>query len=317
MAEPEAIQHESQWADHKNRTLIVCFDGHGDKFDADNSNVVQFISMLKKDNNSEQMVYYQPGIGTDTSSHAPGFVDAITRRFAKVLDQAIAWSLPLRTQAGYEFLMQNYEYGDKMCIFGFSRGAYTARALAGMLTKVGLLPTDNKEQIPFAYKMYAREDEFGWKQSCAFRNAFSIKVQVDFLGVWDNVNSVGLVPHRLPFTMGNSGIRVYRHAVSLDERRAEFAASLAPQSGGAEEGHHHSNRDNSDSTRRRDGAIPTLPRTCLKFGLLGVTPTSVAGPLRITPATLLDEFHFGGWYDSVSWPRLGSCSMSNFWHKSA
>ena len=56
----------------------------------------------------------------------------------------------------------------------------------------------------------------------------------------DNVNSVGLVPHRLPFTMENSGIRVYRHAVSLDERRAEFAASLAPQSGGAEEGHNHS-----------------------------------------------------------------------------
>jgi len=192
--------------------------------------------MLKKDNKQEQMVYYQAGIGTYTSHHAPGFINSVSRRFTKLWDQAIAWSLPLHTQAGYEFLMQNYQYGDKICIFGFSRGAYTARALAGMLTKVGLLPADNKEQIPFAYKMYARDDEFGWKQSCAFRNTFSTTVQVDFLGVWDTVNSVGLIPHRLPFTTGNSRIRVYRHAVSLDERRAKFKANLSTHTGGAEEG---------------------------------------------------------------------------------
>jgi len=105
-----------------------------------------------------------------------------------------------------------------------------------MLTKVGLLPADNKEQVPFAYRMYTHDDEFGWEQSCAFRSAFSVKVQVDFLGVWDTVNSVGIVPRRLPFTMANSGIRVYRHAVSLDEHRAKFMANLTPPTGGAEEG---------------------------------------------------------------------------------
>jgi len=107
------LSREPQWSDnvvppnHKGRTLIVCFDGTGDKFDADNSNVVQFISMLKKDNKREQMVYYQAGIGTYASSYAPGFLDAISRRFSNILDQAIAWSLPLHTQSGYEFLMQN------------------------------------------------------------------------------------------------------------------------------------------------------------------------------------------------------------------
>ena len=50
----------------------------------------------------------------------------------------------------------------------------------------------------------------------------------------DTVNSVGLFPQRLPFTMENSGIRVYRHAVSLDEHRAKFMANLSPHSGGAE-----------------------------------------------------------------------------------
>lgn len=254
-----APQHEPSWTDnvvpptHRNRTLIVCFDGTGDKFDADNSNIVQFISMLKKDNRREQMVYYQAGIGTYTSGHAPGFINAINRKISKIMDQAVAWSLPLHTQAGYEFLMQNYQYGDKICIFGFSRGAYTARALAGMLTKVGLLPADNKEQIPFAYKMYARDDEFGWEQSCAFRSAFSIKVQVDFLGVWDTVNSVGLFPKRLPFTMENSGVRAYRHAVSLDEHRAKFTANLSPHSGGAEEGHQIEKRRREKRKKR-----PTL-----------------------------------------------------------
>ena len=102
--------------------------------------------------------------------------------------------------------------------------------------------------------MYARGDAVGWEQSCAFRNTFSITVKVDFLGVWyfffiqisvfplllivssilrDTVNSVGLFPHRLPLTMANSSIRFYRHAVSLDERRAKFKANLSPRTGGA------------------------------------------------------------------------------------
>lgn len=53
----------------------------------------------------------------------------------------------VQVMSGYEFLMQNYRVGDKICLFGFSRGAYTCRALAGMLYKVGLLPKDNQEQV--------------------------------------------------------------------------------------------------------------------------------------------------------------------------
>lgn len=74
--------------------------------------------------------------------------------------------------------------GDKICIFGFSRGAYTARSLAGMLHKVGLLPADNHQQVPFAYKMFTRCDKTGWKQSVAFKKAFSINVDIEFVGVW-------------------------------------------------------------------------------------------------------------------------------------
>ncbi|KAI9066492.1 hypothetical protein FKP32DRAFT_1601720 [Trametes sanguinea] len=194
------------------RTLVLCFDGTGDQFDADNSNVVAFFSLLKKDDRREQMVYYQ--------------VSAFQARFDKVLDAMIAWHLDAHVQGGYEFLMQNYQAGDKICLFGFSRGAYTARALAGMIHKVGLLPACNNQQVPFAYKMYTRDDELGWKQSTAFKKAFSIDVDIDFIGVWDTVDSVGVIPRRLPFTSSNKSIRVFRHAVALDERRARFQVNL-------------------------------------------------------------------------------------------
>ncbi|KAI0368947.1 hypothetical protein BV20DRAFT_947314 [Pilatotrama ljubarskyi] len=208
---------------HPARTLVLCFDGTGDQFDTDNSNVISFFSMLKKDDRNEQMVYYQSGIGTYTT---PQVASPLRAKVDRVLDEMIAWNLSSHVQGGYEFLMQNYQAGDKICLFGFSRGAYTARALAGMIHKVGLLPACNHQQVPFAYKMFTRDDEFGWKQSTAFKKAFSIDVDIDFIGVWDTVSSVGVIPHTLPFTSSNTAIRVFRHALSLDEHRARFQANL-------------------------------------------------------------------------------------------
>jgi len=121
--------------------------------------------------------------------------------------------------------MENYPSNDKICIFGFSRGAYTARALAGMIHKVGLLPAGNSQQVPFAYQMYTKEDEEGWKQSRKFKEAFSIDVVVEFLGVWDTACSVGLIPRSLPFTASNTAVRYFCHALALDERRATFQAN--------------------------------------------------------------------------------------------
>ncbi|GJJ14135.1 hypothetical protein Clacol_008393 [Clathrus columnatus] len=178
---------------HSNRTLVLCFDGTGDSFDADNSNVVHFFSMLKKDDFREQMVYYQAGIGTYT---VPEIATPGMAKLSKTLDMMIAWNLDAHVMGLwiyishaelYAELSRLFDvtlsllldtYGDKICLFGFSRGAYTARALAGMLHKVGLLPADNHQQLPFAYKMYTRADE------------------------------------------------TFRHAIALDERRAKFKANL-------------------------------------------------------------------------------------------
>ena len=134
--------------------------------------------------------------------------------------------------------------GDNICIFGFSRGAFTARALAGMLQKVGLLPQCNLEQLPFAYAMYQKDDEAGRTLSSQFKETFSICVRVKFLGVWyvirptdqssisfasshrDTVDSTGLFPKHLPLSGSNTAIDFFRHALALDERRVKFIPSF-------------------------------------------------------------------------------------------
>ncbi|CAL1694705.1 unnamed protein product [Somion occarium] len=232
-------------SEHPHRTLVLCFDGTGDQFDADNSNVVLFFSMLKKDDRRQQLVYYQAGIGTYTTPQiaTPGMA-----KISKTLDEMVAWNLDAHVMDGYEFLMQNYEIGDKICLFGFSRGAYTARALAGMIHKVGLLPPCNHQQVPFAYKMFTRTDQLGWEQSTAFKKAFSVDVDVEFIGVWDTVTSVGLIPRTLPFTTSNTSVRTFRHAVSLDEHRAKFKANLfnRPTKAEAQLGTHPGDMPKSD-----------------------------------------------------------------------
>ncbi|CAE6445853.1 unnamed protein product [Rhizoctonia solani] len=214
------------------RSLVLCFDGTGDQYDHDNSNIVRFVQLLKKDDKKKQMVYYQTGIGTGVGASPQGIIAA---KISQTLDAMVASGLGNHVRAGYEFLMQNYSDGDRISLFGFSRGAYTARALAGMLHKVGLLPAYNNEQVPFAYNMFKRDDEEGWKMSCGFKRAFCVDVKIDFVGVFDTVNSVGIIPRELPFAKSNYLIRVFRHAVALDERRAKFKANLWGRTTDAEE----------------------------------------------------------------------------------
>ncbi|KAG2353990.1 hypothetical protein BDR07DRAFT_1495259 [Suillus spraguei] len=176
--------------------------------------------MLVKDDPS-QMVYYQAGIGTYT---IPEIATPMMANISKTIDMMIGNHLNAHDMS-FSCRIVN-EAGDKICIFGFSRGAYTARALAGMIHKVGLLPRCNYQQVPFAYHMYSRDDDEGWRQSNAFKKAFSINVNIEFVGVWDTVSSVGIIPKRLPFTASNNNIRYFCHALSLDEHRALQAESF-------------------------------------------------------------------------------------------
>ncbi|KAJ3524701.1 hypothetical protein NM688_g8517 [Phlebia brevispora] len=208
----------------RSRTLILCFDGTASQYDGDNTNVVKFYSLLKKDNTDEQLCYYQPGVGTYIE---PGVVSPFFSWVAKLADEAVAWYLDAHVRGGYQFLMQNWRPNDKICIFGFSRGAYTARAVAGFVHKIGLLPKDNPEQIPMAMKLYKRTDAESIQLAAGFKQTFCRDVKIDFVGVWDTVASVGVLTSKtLPFTTSNTTIKVFRHALSLDEHRAKFRPNL-------------------------------------------------------------------------------------------
>lgn len=103
-------------------------------------------------------------------------------------------------------------------ITGFSRGAYTARALAGFVYKIGLISPGEKELVSFAYKLYARTDKEGQALAAGFKSTFGRDVNIDFVGVWDTVASVGVIASRnLPFTATNESIKIFRHALSLDD----------------------------------------------------------------------------------------------------
>ncbi|KAG9002752.1 hypothetical protein FRB90_011321, partial [Tulasnella sp. 427] len=202
------------------RNLILCFDGTAKYFNDGNTNVIRLFQGLDKMRTDSQICYYQPGIGTYVSPTKS--VNQISRRASKAIDMAIAWYLDDHIMGGYRFLMDNYREGDKICLFGFSRGAYTARCLAGMLHIVGLLPRGNEEQIPFAYARYKDKSDDGVQKAHGFKKAFSRHVSIEFMGVWDTVTSVGLAGKTLPFTSHNAVVRTFRQAFALDERRAKF-----------------------------------------------------------------------------------------------
>ncbi|KAJ7069408.1 hypothetical protein C8F01DRAFT_1015229 [Mycena amicta] len=206
------------------RTLVLCFDGTSEEYNNYDTNAVKFFGLLKKDDWRQQLCYYQPGVGT---YFKPSMISPLFDWCAKKLDEAIAFYLNEHVMDGYQFLMQNYHDGDRICLFGFSRGAYTARALAGMLHKVGLLPRDNQEQVPFAFKMYKKTSAAGLKLTAGYKRMFCQDVKIAFLGCWETVASVGLVMGRtLPFTAMNSSITTFRHALALDEHRVRFQPYL-------------------------------------------------------------------------------------------
>jgi uncharacterized protein (DUF2235 family) len=204
------------------RNLVLCLDGTSNQFAAANTNVVKLYAMLNHQRN-DQLSYYRPGIGTFAP---PGVWGKLKKWVVTRLDLAIAWLLEDHVSDAYRFLMRYYQDGDQIFIFGFSRGAYTARALAAMLYKVGLLTQGNEELIPFAWDVFKRER--GQKVYTGFRHTFSRKVSVHLLGLWDTVSSVGWFwnPQYLQFTANNSIVQTVRHAVALDERRVYFVQNL-------------------------------------------------------------------------------------------
>jgi hypothetical protein len=135
------------------RVFVLCFDGTGNKFsgtDAD-SNILKIFRMLDRTDHT-QFHYYQPGIGTYVTSNSlshTGYIQRMKSWYMKGKDSMFGTSLADHVMGGYRFLMRYYRMGDGIYMFGFSRGAYTARFLAEMIDHIGLLTQGNEELIRF------------------------------------------------------------------------------------------------------------------------------------------------------------------------
>jgi uncharacterized protein (DUF2235 family) len=116
---------------------------------------------------------------------------------------------------------------DRIYVFGFSRGAYTARVLGWLLHAAGLLTVGNDALIPYAIRMM-KERPVNFAVLADFKKTFSRECKVHFMGVWDTVSLVGWIYNAidLPFTAKNPDLGNVRHAVSIDERRAFFRQNL-------------------------------------------------------------------------------------------
>jgi uncharacterized protein (DUF2235 family) len=223
------------------KNLVICCDGTANEFAHDNTNVVKLFYMLVQDPAS-QVAYYHPGLGT---MEPAGALTTVARKITKLLGRAVGYGLLSDIRDAYVYVMNMYEEGDRVFLFGFSRGAYTVRAVASLLHMYGLMPVGNQALVPYGTRMLAavnaahsRRAPKGDGQSQAssefaladrFKATFCTReCPVWFAGVWDTVSSVGWVenPLRLPFTASNPAIRIGRHAISIDERRAFFRTNL-------------------------------------------------------------------------------------------
>lgn len=217
------------------KNLVLCCDGTANQFSKHNTNVVKLYSTLI-DDPARQVTYYHPGLGT---REPDGVLTTWGRAFTKVLGLAFGSGLEDDVRDAYVFLMRNYRPDDKVFLFGFSRGAYTVRAVASLLHMYGLIRPDNEPLVPYAIRMLlAVQKARGRRRETIddyfdLANDFKAKMTGTpckpwFVGVWDTVSSVGWVENqlKLPYTANNPDIEIGRHAVALDERRAFFRTNL-------------------------------------------------------------------------------------------
>ena len=236
------------------KRLVFCFDGSWNRLNADcPTNVVLIAESVRptaKDG-TPQIVYYDEGVGTG--------------KFDKFRGGVFGVGLLTNMREAYRFLIFNYEPGDEIFVFGFSRGAYTARSFAGFIRHVGILDINTASQIDKAldlYKAALSKDGDDHPRTMKFRAAYSSKVCVSehdrqwrcinvegfkreavsvltikYVGVWDTVGSLGW-PNVLPGVKWlnrkrgfhdmrlTSKVQSARHALALDERRKPFRPTI-------------------------------------------------------------------------------------------
>jgi len=208
------------------KNIIICLDGTWNKPDEkpheenEETNVRNLWEILEKDEPEEQVVYYDTGVGSHWYDRIRGGVSG--RGLSKNIREA------------YYEVCKNYNEGDRVSIFGFSRGAYTARSLSGFIYSCGLINKENlsDDTIAEAFNVYKKADK-PTRQAYKDKN---IKCEIEIIGVWDTVGALGIpisffkkfTNRFLQFhdTKINKEIKHAYHALSIDEQRETFRPTL-------------------------------------------------------------------------------------------
>jgi len=199
------------------KNIVVCCDGTGNEFGDANSNAIRLYSVLHKDP-ATQVAYYHPGVGTMGSKNA---LTTIGKKWTYFKGKAFGYGISENVADAYQYLMRMYQPGDKVFVFGFSRGAYTARMLTAILHLFGILPEGNEGLIPYAIRYFKGEGAV--KFGPGFKHTFGSPCDPHFLGLWDTVSSVGwLIDPPWPLVNKLPDICFIRHAMAIDEHRAFF-----------------------------------------------------------------------------------------------
>ena len=214
------------------KRLVVCSDGtwnrpdQVDRGQRSPSNVVKMaraVAPADAEGNT-QVVFYDRGVGTGN------LLDRLTGGW-------FGAGLSANLQDNYRFLVHNFVPGDEIYLFGFSRGAFTARSTGGLIRNCGLLRRDQADRIPDAWAMYHSPTLApNSKEAEAFRAQYSHETPIRLLGVWDTVGGLGIPISLLRwFTRRRYQFhdvelsRFVEHAyqaVAIDERRKSFRPSL-------------------------------------------------------------------------------------------
>ena len=217
------------------KNIIICCDGTSNQPARDMTNVVKLYFTLVNEP-GRQVTFYHPGVGT---MEPPGALTWSEKLWTVILGLALGHGIQDDIRDAYVFLSDHYDPDDRVFLFGFSRGAYTARALAGLLTMYGLIEQGNSPLAPYAIRMMfainqaeKRNDRETankvFELAERFRNTFARECKPHFMGLWDTVSSVGWFAHpiHLPYTANNPSVEIARHAIAIDERRAFFPPNL-------------------------------------------------------------------------------------------
>src|SRR5437588_4143574 len=225
-------------------SLVICCDGTWDNADQEKdkstgelcvSNVLKIACRAAKRTaaGAQQIVYYDQGVGS-----------------GNVLDKleggAFGEGLDANINDVYRFLVANYEPGDAIYLFGFSRGAFTARSIGGMIRRCGILRRDRVKLYPEAKALYRSGVSADDPRARQFRQANAIEddTAIQCVGVWDTVGALGIPigvfkninakEFQFHDTALSHAVKFAFHALSVDERRGPFKPTLwdsAPAAG--------------------------------------------------------------------------------------